>query len=94
MFDRIKQNAGSAVEVPNLLSHVMTHGINHLLQGISRHSQTGVIRAYEDTHDFLQMAENPLPLAPEDLDLIQRGLRQRAGGAGSAVSPPTTMALR
>jgi hypothetical protein len=52
------------------------------------------MKAYWGTHDFLQMAENPLPLAPEDIDLIQRGLRQRAGGAGSAVSPPTTMALR
>jgi hypothetical protein len=94
LFDRIKQIAGSAVEVLTLLAHVMTHEITHLLQGISRHSQTGVMKAYWDTHDFLQMAENPLPLAPEDIDLIQRGLRQRAGGAGSAVSPPTTMALR
>jgi hypothetical protein len=44
------------------------------------------MKAHWDATDFLQMTQIPLPLAPEDIDLIQRGLRLRAPGAGSGVS--------
>jgi len=93
LFDRIQQNAGSAVEVSTLLAHVMTHEITHLLQGVSRHSQTGVMKANWDGHDFEQMSYKPLPFAPEDIELIQLGLRPRAAVANSGVPPPATMAL-
>jgi hypothetical protein len=93
LFDRIQQNAGSAVEVSTLLAHVMTHEITHLLQGVSRHSRTGVMKAHWDAHDFAQMAYKPLPFAPEDIELIQLGLRPRAAVANSLVPAPATMAL-
>ncbi len=93
LFDRIEQNAGSATDVSALLAHVMTHEITHLLQGISRHSLTGVMKSHWDTHDFMQMAQNPLPFTPEDIDLIQQGLRRLAAGAGSGVPPATTAGL-
>jgi hypothetical protein len=93
LFDRIKENAGSAVEVSTLLAHVMTHEITHLLQGVSRHSETGVMKAHWDVHDFLQMAQNSLPFTPEDIDLIQLGLRRLAGRTGSVAPAPATMAL-
>ena len=83
LFDRIHQNAHSALEVSALLAHVMTHEITHLLQGTSQHSQTGVMKAHWDAHDFWQMAQNPLPFAPEDIDLIRLGLRRYAEGPTS-----------
>jgi len=92
LFDRIKENAGSAVEVSTLLAHVITHEISHLLQGVSRHSETGVMKAHWDVHDFLQMAQSPLPFTPEDIVLIQNGLRARAAAANSVVGAPATMA--
>ena len=85
LFDRIKQNAGSAVDVPTLLAHVMTHEITHLLEGISRHSVTGVMKAHWDARDFADMVRAPLPFAPEDIDLIQSGMVRRAAGSTSAV---------
>lgn len=86
MFDRIEKNADGPTQVSTLLANVMTHEITHVLQRVSRHSLSGVMKAHWDATDFLQMTQIPLPLAPEDIDLIQRGLRLRAPGAGSGVS--------
>lgn len=77
LFDRIENSSDGPRQVATLLAHVMTHEITHVLQGISRHSETGVMKAHWNTHDVIQMAYKPLPFAPEDIDLIQRGLRLR-----------------
>jgi len=79
LFDRIEIADGSG-QVSTVLAHVMTHEITHLLEGFSRHSQTGVMKAHWDAHDFVRMAHSGLPLAPEDIDLIQRGLRLHVTG--------------
>ena len=89
LYDRIEKSADGPTQASKFLAHVMTHEITHLLQGIARHSQTGVMKAHWDAHDFLQMAQNPLPFAPEDIDLIHSGLRRLVAGAGSAVPPAT-----
>ncbi len=94
LYDRIEKSADGPTQASTFLAHVMTHEITHLLQGISRHSQTGVMKAHWDAQDFLQMAQHPLAFAPEDIDLIQRGVGQRTAGADSAVPPPTTVALQ
>jgi hypothetical protein len=75
LFDRIEKSSDGPRQVAALLAHVMTHEITHVLEGISRHSETGVMKAHWNTHDFIQMVYKPLPFAPEDIDLIQRGLR-------------------
>ena len=93
LYDRIEKSADGPAQVSTLLGHVLTHEITHLLQGVGRHSQTGVMKAHWDRHDSLQMAQNPLPFAAEDVNLIQHGLLPRAAGADSAVPPPTTGAL-
>ena len=49
------------------------------------------MKAHWDAHDFMQMALTPLPFAPEDIELIQRGLRVSAVGARAAVTPATPM---
>jgi len=86
MLDRIQKKAAGPAQVSPVLAHVLTHEITHILQGISRHSETGVMKALWDSHDFLQMTESPLPFTPEDIALIQRGLRLRAAGATSATA--------
>ena len=86
LLDRIEKNADGPTQVSTLLANVMTHEITHVLQRVSRHSLSGVMKAHWDANDFLQMTQVPLPLAPEDIDLIQRSLHLRAAGTGSGVS--------
>jgi hypothetical protein len=95
LYDRIVLGkiTEEAPQASSLLAHVMTHEITHLLQGIERHSQTGVMKAHWDARDLLQMARAPLLFDPEDVDLIQRGLHPGAAGADSAVPSPTTAVL-
>jgi hypothetical protein len=87
LFDRFERSAGGPRQVSTVLAHVMAHEIAHLLEGVARHSQSGVMKARWDAHDFMQMAVTPLPFDPEDIDLIQCGLRLSAVGAMAAVPP-------
>ena len=80
LYYRIEANTDGPTQASTFLAHVMTHEITHLLQGFSRHSETGVMKAHWDASDFMQMAHRPLPFAPEDIDLIHRGLQLRAAG--------------
>jgi hypothetical protein len=89
LFERFARSAGGPNQVSALLAHVMAHEITHLLEGVPRHSQTGVMKAYWDRQDLTRMADKPLPFDPEDIDLIQRGLRAGAVGATSTVRPAT-----
>jgi hypothetical protein len=75
-YDRVEKK--QARPVPELLAHVLAHEIGHILEGISRHSASGVMKAQWDEDDFSQMAWKPLPFTPEDVILIHQGLRSRA----------------
>lgn len=92
LLDRI-ENSVPDTEVPSLLAHVMTHEITHLLEGIARHSQTGVMKARFDVEDFELMTHSTLPFAPEDLDLIRDGLARRSARAETAAPPASAAVL-
>jgi hypothetical protein len=62
---------------PVLLGHVLAHEIAHMLEGVNRHSDEGVMKAHWDERDFIEMSDRNLPFAPEDAELIQRGIMQR-----------------
>jgi hypothetical protein len=91
LFDRIQRSAGGPTILATMLAHVMTHEIAHLLEGISRHSAAGVMKTHWDAKDFADMGRAPLTFAPEDIDLIQRGMVGRAAAFTSAV-PASAMA--
>ncbi len=78
--DRLARNHGPA-HVPVVLAHVLVHEIAHLLQGISRHSNHGVMKSKWEKRDFMQMVWEPLTFTEEDVALIHRGLAGRAAGA-------------
>ena len=61
-----------------VLAHVLVHEITHILQGIDRHSESGVMKARWTPEDYYAMAIKPLPFTPEDVELIQLGLARRA----------------
>jgi hypothetical protein len=63
----------------SLLAHVLVHEITHLLQGIDRHSDTGVMKANWTKKEYDVMRMGTLRFAPEDVDLIYSGLANRPG---------------
>ena len=62
-----------------LLAHVLVHEVSHMLQGISRHSPSGVMKAVWTPEDYRQMERRMLPFAPEDVHLIHGGAQARDG---------------
>jgi hypothetical protein len=81
--------------VPSVLAHVFAHEITHLLEGISRHSSTGVMKAHWSQRDILQMSWEPLKFASEDVIFIRHGLARRMQGAMAAMNAvPEPIATR
>jgi len=81
-YDRVK--AVSTSLQPTLLAHVLVHEITHILQGVSRHASTGIMKAYWDNADYGDMRWNTLPFTADDIELIHMGLEKRASRAAAA----------
>jgi len=62
------------MQAPALLAHVMVHEVAHVLQGISRHSHDGVMKAQWSPEDLRNMRWQPLPFTDADARFIQSGL--------------------
>ena len=75
-YDRIHKGFAPHL-APTLLAHVLVHEITHVLQGIDRHSETGVMKAHWSSTDYAQMGAKPLPFSEDDVELIQKGLASR-----------------
>ncbi len=76
LIDRVQRCAQNPNTIASILAHVVVHEMTHLIEGISRHSATGIMKAHWGVEDLTTMAIEPLPFAPEDLSLIQTGLRR------------------
>jgi hypothetical protein len=73
-----------------LLAHVMVHEITHILQGIDRHSNAGIMKAQWTYQDYAVMKVRPLSFTPEDVDLIYSGMAVRSAHATRAAALLTT----
>jgi hypothetical protein len=76
-YDRV-QAAVEPTRVPALLAHVLAHEVTHILEGTTRHSAEGVLKAHWTEDDYSQMCWKPLKFADEDVVLIHNGLERRA----------------
>ena len=74
-YDRIRTN--SARQTRAVLAHVLVHEITHILQGVARHSDTGVMKAKYSSRDYMEMTWHPLPFTSTDIELIQKGVSDR-----------------
>lgn len=96
-YDRIAQDHDQRL-VPALLGHVLVHEITHILQGVCRHSESGIMKAHWGLKEFEQMQGKPLEFADEDINLIYCGLAARARARARAVvamnAPPAAVAAR
>lgn len=88
--DRIAAS-GQAL-LPHLMAHVMVHEITHILQGVARHSEKGVMKAHWGQEDFNQMVRKSLDFTAEDADMIHNGLLARA--AQRSADEPVMVAAR
>jgi hypothetical protein len=84
-YDRIQSEVVPSSRAV-LLAHVLVHEIAHILEGIYRHSDSGVMKALWTKQDHLQMQGEPLPFAPEDIKLIRLGLASRLAGGPAVVT--------
>ena len=76
-YSRIRQMDQQDLEA-TLLAHAIVHEMTHLLQGIARHSATGVMKAHWDSHDYLEMKRHFLALTPEDIQMIRNAAKHPA----------------
>lgn len=76
-YDRVLQAGLDDNYVAAVLAHAMAHEIAHLLQGINRHSESGILKAHWSGTDCARMKVFPLMFTPEDGLLIHRGLEER-----------------
>jgi hypothetical protein len=58
-----------------VVGHVLAHEITHALERSSRHSGEGLMKAPWHASDLYRMADHPLPLAPDDIELIRLALK-------------------
>lgn len=61
-----------------LLAHVMVHEITHILQGVARHSDEGIMKARWSPQDRASLVSQPLRFTPFDIDLIYKGMDARS----------------
>jgi len=73
-YDRVKNRSGS---VSSVLGHVIAHEVAHILQGLMRHSESGIMKAQWTGADYQRMTARPLQFADEDIALIHHGLKVR-----------------
>jgi hypothetical protein len=85
IYGRVKRFSCGCANDP-ALGYVLAHEIAHILQGILRHSDTGIMKANWDHADYEKMLRYYLRFTPEDIELIHLGLKVRAASA-ARVSP-------
>lgn len=76
LYARVKRLQPASAQ--RLLAYVLVHEITHILEGISRHSKSGIMKAYWDVGDSYRMRRDALAFEEEDVELIHLGLYARA----------------
>jgi hypothetical protein len=71
-WDRIQQTPRPAPAAV-ILAHVLVHEITHVLEGVDRHSDSGLMKAQWTSRDYAAMAWKPLPFDPQDILLMHIG---------------------
>jgi hypothetical protein len=78
-YDRVLSRApwNDQAVVGALYGHVLAHEICHILQGVARHSETGMMKAHWTAGDVDLMVSQQLRFTDEDVEMIHRGLEKR-----------------
>jgi hypothetical protein len=84
--DRVRPLARGQNEETALLAYVVVHEITHVLQGVVRHSETGIMRARWDRRDLAAIAQHRLAFDRADVHLLRQGLAADWCGGPAAVT--------
>ena len=83
-YDRVAQ-ADPAL-LASLMANVIVHEMTHILQGVDRHSASGVMKAVWTSSDYTMMKRGLLRFTAIDVEMIRDGFAARtAGGAKGPV---------
>jgi hypothetical protein len=74
-YERVQQEFNCA---QRLLAYVLVHEITHILEGVTGHSATGIMKARWDGADYSDMAHNALVFTADDVKSIYPGMDLRA----------------
>jgi hypothetical protein len=66
-----------------VLAHVIVHEVSHMLQGVARHSDSGIMKAWWSREDYEQIERAPLAFTAVDIQLIQAGVAKRIAKAAA-----------
>ena len=86
-YDRVQKTIGET-GAKNLLAYVLVHELTHMLQGVKRHSETGIMKADWDRSDYFDMGRGALRFAPEDVRLLDMALQDRQARLASKTAGP------
>ena len=64
-----------------MLAYILTHEISHVLQGLERHSATGLMKAGWSREDFMEIVADKLVFDARDIELIKKGINLRMDAA-------------
>jgi hypothetical protein len=79
-YDRLMDYvAAFGVRAPMVVGHVFAHEIGHVLEGIARHSEKGLMRARWSADDLWRITRYGLPFAAEDRFLMRSRLERAEG---------------
>jgi hypothetical protein len=72
-------------------AYVLAHELAHAMQGVARHSESGILKAQWSNYDCEEMVFHTLAFTPSDVELIHRGLalqlaKRRSGQAAEVES--------
>lgn len=70
-YNRVRAH-GTEASMPRVLAHVMVHEVTHILEGVNRHSETGIMKAHWTEQDWTRNRFAPMPFADEDLRLLHQ----------------------
>ncbi|SPF48843.1 exported hypothetical protein [Candidatus Sulfopaludibacter sp. SbA4] len=59
------------------LGYVLAHELAHVMQGLARHSEGGILKAHWSDRDFTDMVFHKLAFSAPDVELIHKGLALR-----------------
>jgi len=64
-------------------AYVLAHELAHVMQGVARHSESGILKAHWTKDDFKAMVFHKLSFTDADVDLIHRGVELQLAGRRS-----------
>jgi hypothetical protein len=64
-------------------AYVLAHELAHVMQGVARHSESGILKAQWSRDDYKEMMFCKLAFADSDVELIHQGLARQLANRGS-----------